>query len=622
MMRKVISRTTARLALLMALSLLAVLPAQADPGYDPACDIDRNGVINIVDIMTVAAHWRETGTWYCFCDGGSIACSDCDSRFVNVTGDSMSGSSDSAMLQVKNTATGAGAGVKGEGHVYGVIGQGGSIGVSGSGDLIGVTGSGTSAAGVYGSSSGGYGVYGSSTSTSGRGVYGQASASSGETYGVYGEANSPDGRGVYGTSSSGHGVHGYSASSYGVYGETASTDPNIAGVYGHNDGSGTGVIGRSSSGPGVFASGSPAVWGMSDSGTGVLGWGLGSDPGVKGFSIDGYGVRASSTNNTALYASTSSGDGVRGDSSSGAGVSGWSGSGSGVAGFSNSSYGVFGWGFGNKAGVYGESEGGPGVYGFGRSGGGYFESLSADGLYSKASAGAMWGVWGTSVQSYGVLGNTDVSGGYGLYTNDKCYCGGGCVDCTSMLIAQNGDDEPLELGDVVVVSGIADPISPEAMRPTLVVRKADFASSQGVVGVVEGRYVSKLVTKRIVRLEHAEEKTSPETGRPAIPAIKERMEEVIVEDAHTTEESAAPGEYLTVVYRGLARVKVDASLGAVRAGDLLTSSSTMGHVMKAGLMATQGEKSIGGYLPGTIIGKALEPLEADKDLIWVLVDLQ
>jgi hypothetical protein len=48
---------------------LLIVPAQADPGYDPACDIDRNGEINVVDIMRVAALWRETGTWSCSCIG-------------------------------------------------------------------------------------------------------------------------------------------------------------------------------------------------------------------------------------------------------------------------------------------------------------------------------------------------------------------------------------------------------------------------------------------------------------------------------------------------------------------------------------------------------------------------
>ena len=65
MMRKVLFRAA---VLLVGLTLLMV-PAQADPGYDPAYDIDRNGEINVVDIMLVAAHWRETGTWTDFCTG-------------------------------------------------------------------------------------------------------------------------------------------------------------------------------------------------------------------------------------------------------------------------------------------------------------------------------------------------------------------------------------------------------------------------------------------------------------------------------------------------------------------------------------------------------------------------
>ena len=67
MMRKVLFGAA---ALLVGLTLL-VVPAQADPEYDPACDIDRNGEINIVDIMRVAALWQETSTWSCSCEEGS-----------------------------------------------------------------------------------------------------------------------------------------------------------------------------------------------------------------------------------------------------------------------------------------------------------------------------------------------------------------------------------------------------------------------------------------------------------------------------------------------------------------------------------------------------------------------
>jgi hypothetical protein len=57
-----------------------------------------------------------------------------------------------------------------------------------------------------------------------------------------------------------------------------------------------------------------------------------------------------------------------------------------------------------------------------------------------------------------------------------------------------------------------------------------------------------------------------------------------------------------------AAVKADASYGAILAGDLLTSSPTPGHAMVA-IEAP----------PGTVIGKALEPLESGTGLIRVLV---
>ena len=58
---------------------------------------------------------------------------------------------------------------------------------------------------------------------------------------------------------------------------------------------------------------------------------------------------------------------------------------------------------------------------------------------------------------------------------------------------------------------------------------------------------------------------------------------------------------------------VDASLGAVEPGDLLTSSSTPGHAMKA---------SDAAKVQGTIIGKAMTGLKDGKGLVLVLVTLQ
>ena len=54
--------------------------------------------------------------------------------------------------------------------------------------------------------------------------------------------------------------------------------------------------------------------------------------------------------------------------------------------------------------------------------------------------------------------------------------------------------------------------------------------------------------------------------------------------------------------------KVDAGFGAIRPGDLLTTSPTPGHAMR-----------VDDPQPGTILGKALETLEAGTGEIRVLV---
>ena len=66
-----------------------------------------------------------------------------------------------------------------------------------------------------------------------------------------------------------------------------------------------------------------------------------------------------------------------------------------------------------------------------------------------------------------------------------------------------------------------------------------------------------------------------------------------------------------VAVSGIALCKVDAGFGAIRPGDLLTTSPTPGHAMLAH-----------DPQPGTILGKALEPLDTGTGLIKVLVMLR
>ena len=66
-----------------------------------------------------------------------------------------------------------------------------------------------------------------------------------------------------------------------------------------------------------------------------------------------------------------------------------------------------------------------------------------------------------------------------------------------------------------------------------------------------------------------------------------------------------------VALAGRVPCKVSAENGPIEIGDLLTTSSTPGHAMKA----------IDPEV-GNIVGKALEPLQKDKGKIMVLVSLQ
>ena len=70
---------------------------------------------------------------------------------------------------------------------------------------------------------------------------------------------------------------------------------------------------------------------------------------------------------------------------------------------------------------------------------------------------------------------------------------------------------------------------------------------------------------------------------------------------------------LPIALVGKVHCKVDASFGAIEVGDMLTTSSTEGHAMKA----SDPSKAF-----GAVIGKALEPLKSGIGFIPILVALQ
>jgi hypothetical protein len=70
---------------------------------------------------------------------------------------------------------------------------------------------------------------------------------------------------------------------------------------------------------------------------------------------------------------------------------------------------------------------------------------------------------------------------------------------------------------------------------------------------------------------------------------------------------------------GRVKVRVDASKGAIHLGDLLVTSDTRGTAMKSEPLDLGGVKI---HRPGTLIGKALEPLAKGQGEILVLLSLQ
>jgi hypothetical protein len=70
---------------------------------------------------------------------------------------------------------------------------------------------------------------------------------------------------------------------------------------------------------------------------------------------------------------------------------------------------------------------------------------------------------------------------------------------------------------------------------------------------------------------------------------------------------------MPIALMGKVYCRVDASYGAIEVGDLLTTSPTLGHAMKA-------DDPMKAF--GAVIGKALRPLEVGQNLIPVLVSLQ
>ena len=301
----------------------------------------------------------------------------------------------------------------------------------------------------------------------------------------------------------------------------------------------------------------------------------------------------------AVWAATSTGDAVRGTSAGGYGL----------AGYTDDGYAVYGQDAGTTTargyGGYFTSQNGVGVYGA-SSATPYHANMHVHGVYGSSTNGVgvygagKTGVRGESVgaaSGMGVYGRTaSADNNYGVYTPDNIYSLNYHLAGALMQLVQNGGAEPLEPGDLAVFSGMA--ASLQAGGPPVVqVARATTAASTAVAGVVYSRFNIAAVTPERDAMGGAP------AGDPEV----------------TLPGPVPPGQYLLLVVQGPAQVKVDATAGALRPGDLLASAPLAAHAGRAPEITVAGVSSA---VPGTVLGKALERWEGGQGQIYVFVTLQ
>jgi hypothetical protein len=393
-------------------------------------------------------------------------------------------------------------------------------------------------------------------------------------------------------------------------------------------GGGTGVYAQTCSGSAVRGvSGDVGVYGYSGFTSAVRGEAVNGRGGYF-TSEEGYGIEVTSNGTNhwdhagyftanwgyGIYAKSAENMAIRGEAGDVSGL--WQPAGPvGVAGIGEARgvYGSSGDGQGvrgvsiNSSGVSGETESDDqnstaGVWGYDGSGAG----VAVRGLKYGSSGMAVWGtnwgdtgsgVVGSSTNYVGVWGETDQAyHNYGFYTPDNIYSLNIHIAGALMHVMQNAGSEPLDPGDVVVFEGIRTPLE-AGESPVIQVVKATTSDSTAVAGVVYSGFNVSAVTG-----DWSAEGVDSADGAQV-----------------TTTGPVAPGEYLLLVVQGPAQVKASALSGTIRTGDLLSTGGSDGCAAAAAQVTIEGVRTA---MPGTVLGKALEPLNAGQGLIYAFVTLQ
>jgi hypothetical protein len=417
-------------------------------------------------------------------------------------------------------------------------------------------------------------VLGTQTGEEGTGVVGI-----GDGNGVFGQSKGPKGfAGVRGQSDGGPGVSGASNGSVGV---DAMTQTGPAALRAIHAGNGPGVIGA------CHGSGYPGVWGDSNSG-----------PGVSGTSGGSVGVDAKTQTGPAALRAIHAGNGpgvigachgiggsgVWGESNSGPGVSGTStgsvgvdaktqhgpaglravhtGAGIGVLGACDSGDGVFGRG---HRGVRGESPGFQGVSGW--------SSTNAGVVGESDNFSGVWAI-SHNPNNGGLFATNDKGGPAAVFGGDVLVFGKtnctGTVTCFDIALSNADCAEEFEISEIVGI----EPGTLMSFGLDGTLRISVEAYDTRVAGVISGAgdYKPGIVLDR-----------------------------------------KAEGRRAPIALVGKVFCKVDTTNTSIEVGDLLTTSATPGHAMKA----TDRHKAF-----GSVIGKALRSHSEGRGLIPIFVALQ
>lgn len=254
-------------------------------------------------------------------------------------------------------------------------------------------------------------------------------------------------------------------------------------------------------------------------------------------------------------------------------------------------------------------------------------SLGSGGIFSVPG--------GSSPQYEFMIGETftgfrpgGITGGLMLFTNfvkrfsinqnGDLYCAGSKAGfVTDYFVNRVGDT--LEQGDVVVISEqpVAYYSGSQNNIPILEVDLTEKAYDSRICGIV-----ARFVTEQ--DLPHVEPESAALPAGMTLETLQAEATNSTEPMLHPLQQFAAPSQAepnqvldqqmgMMVTLGAFAHCKVDADIAPIAVGDLLTTSPTKGHAQKV----LEPEKAV-----GTIVGKALAPLEKGQGKIPVLVMLQ